>query len=53
MILDLYSHKIVGWEVHAADDSNHAAHLVRRTALAEDIAGFATKPVLHGDNGAT
>jgi len=53
LILDLYSRKIVGWEVHDADDSDHAAHLVRRTALAEGIAGLPTKPVLHGDNGAT
>jgi len=53
LIPDLYSRKIVGWEVHDADDSDHAAHLVRRTALAEGIAGLADKPVLHGDNGAT
>ena len=53
LILDLYSRKIVGWEVHDADDSDHAAHLVRRAALAEGIAGLADKPVLHGDNGAT
>jgi transposase InsO family protein len=53
LILDLYSRKIVGWEVHASDDSDHAAHLVRRTALAEGVATLKTKPVLHGDNGAT
>jgi len=53
LILDLYSRKIVGWEVHATDDSVHAAHLVRRTALAEGIATMLTKPVLHGDNGST
>jgi putative transposase len=53
LILDLYSRKIVGYEVHASDDAQHAAHLVRRTALAEGIALHATKPVLHGDNGAT
>ena len=53
LILDLYSRKIVGWEVHDTDDSDHAAHLVRRTALAEGIAALATKPVLHGDNGST
>ncbi len=53
LILDLYSRKIVGWEVHASDASDHAAHLVRRTALAEGIAALETKPVLHGDNGAT
>lgn len=53
LILDLYSRKIVGWEVHDTDDADHAAHLVRRTALAEGIAALPTKPVLHGDNGAT
>jgi putative transposase len=53
LILDLYSRKIVGWEVHEADDADHAAHLVRRTALAEGIAAKVRKPVLHGDNGAT
>jgi putative transposase len=53
LILDLYSRKIVGWEVHATDHADHAAHLLRRTALAEGIAALATKPVLHGDNGAT
>ena len=53
LILDLYSRKIVGWEVHARDHADHAAHLVQRTALAEGIAALDAKPVLHGDNGAT
>jgi len=53
LILDLYSRKIVGWEVHDSDDSAHAAHLVRRTALSKGIAALEAKPVLHGDNGAT
>lgn len=53
LIMDLYSRKIVGWEVHGEDDSDHASHLVRRTALAEGIAMRDNKPVLHGDNGAT
>jgi transposase InsO family protein len=39
--------------VHERDDASHAAHLVRRTALAEGIATLADKPVLHGDNGST
>ena len=52
LILDLYSRKIVGWEVHETDAAEHAAHLVRRTALAEGIAALADKPVLHGDHGA-
>ena len=49
LILDLYSRKIVGWEVHATDDSVHAEQLVRRTALAEGIATLLTKPVLLGE----
>jgi putative transposase len=53
LILDLYSRKIVGAEVHDSDDSEHAVHLVRRTALAEGIAAMTPKPVLHGDNGST
>jgi putative transposase len=53
LILDLYSRKIVGWEVHESDSADHAAHLVRRTALAEGIHAATAKPVLHGDNGST
>ena len=53
MILDIYSRKIVGFEVHPNDSSDHTAQLAKRTALAERLHGTAAKPVLHGDNGAT
>ena len=53
LILDLYSRKIVGFEVHERDDSEHAVNLLCRTALAEDLHTLDYKPVLHGDNGAT
>jgi transposase InsO family protein len=53
LILDLYSRKIVGFEVHDTDSAEHAAHLARRTALAEGVHAMAARPVLHGDNGAT
>lgn len=53
LILDVFSRKIVGFEVHDSDDADHAAHLVKRTALAEGLHAMAHKPVLHGDNGAT
>ena len=36
--LDLYSRKIVGWQMHDSDDAAHAAHLEHHTALAEGIA---------------
>ena len=51
LILDLFSRKIIGHEVHETDQAEHAAHLVRRTALAEGIHARALRPVLHGDNG--
>ena len=53
LILDLYSRKIVGFEVHDTDSAEHAAHLARRTALAEGVHAKPERPVLHGDNGAT
>ena len=53
LILDLYSRKIVGWEVHETDHADHAALLVKRTAITEGIYELSVKPVLHGDNGAT
>jgi transposase InsO family protein len=53
LILDVYSRKIVGFEVHETDSSDHAVDLLRRTALAEDVHSLPKKPILHGDNGAT
>ena len=53
LILDLYSRKVVGFEVHDTDAAEHAAHLARRTALAGGIHAMPARPVLHGDNGAT
>ena len=53
LILDLYSRKIVGFEVHDTDSADHAAHLARRTALAEGVHAMPVRPFLHGDNGAT
>lgn len=51
LILDLYSRKIVGWEVQATESGEHAAHLLRRTALAEAIQTWQQPLVLHADNG--
>jgi putative transposase len=53
LLLDLFSRKVVGFEVHETDSADHAAHLARRTALAEGAHAMSAKPVLHGDNGAT
>jgi transposase InsO family protein len=47
LILDLYSRKIVGWEVYEQESAAHAATLVQRTVLAEGGRPL----VLHADNG--
>jgi putative transposase len=49
MVLDVYSRKIVGHEVHIAESAELAALLMRRASLAEGFAG--RKVVLHSDNG--
>lgn len=49
MIMDVYSRKIVGWEVHESESTDHSTLLIRKTYLREGVAG---KPlVLHSDNG--
>ncbi len=39
--------------MHDSDAAEHAAHLARRTALAEGVHARPARPVLHSDNGAT
>ena len=51
IIMDLFSRKIVAWEVFAEENADHSAELLRRAALAEKIAAIADLLVLHGDNG--
>ena len=55
LILDLYSRKVIGFEVHERDSSDHAVELLKRVALTEGLHGLPPeqRPVLHGDNGAT
>ena len=52
LILDLYSRKVVGWEVYAEESSGHAAETIRKTVFRERKGGIAPKVVLHSDNGA-
>ena len=49
MVLDIFSRKIVGHEVHVAESAESASRLMRRTSLAEGLAGRSL--VLHSDNG--
>ena len=49
LIMDVYSRKIVGWEVHERASAEMAAILIRQAVLAE---GCIARPlVLHADNG--
>ena len=49
LVIDLYSRKIVGWDVHDTESGEQAATLIERTVWRE---GCAHKPlVLHSDNG--
>jgi len=49
LILDIFSRKIVGWEVHTEESSEHASTLIRKAQLAEGVVKNGL--VLHSDNG--
>lgn len=49
LIEDLFSRKIVGWEIHENESAEHASQLIRKTCLAEHI--HQEGLVLHSDNG--
>ena len=53
LILDLYSRKIVGWEIWDEESAEHASRLIKKAYLAEGIAfkRFREPLVLHSDNG--
>lgn len=51
MVLDVYSRKIVGHEVHIAESAELASLLLRKASLAEGLAG--REVVLHSDNGSS
>lgn len=50
LILDIYSRKIVGWEVVETESAEHAASVIQKACLREATVG---QPLLlHADNGA-
>ena len=51
LIIDLYSRKIVGWEIWSEESAIHASALIRRTAIKENLATHKQPLVLHSDNG--
>lgn len=50
LIMDLFSRKIVGWEVFAEESAEHAATVFHKAYLREGVAGQLLR--LHSDNGA-
>lgn len=50
LILDIYSRKIVAWEVHDRESGHCAKELVERALIRENC--WDQPPVLHSDNGA-
>ncbi len=49
MVMDIYSRKIVGWQVHDCESSTHAADLIADIAHREKI--DKNQLVIHSDNG--
>lgn len=49
MIMDVYSRKIVGWDVHPMESAELGAALVHKAVLSEGC--VLDPPVLHADNG--
>ncbi len=49
LIMDIYSRKIVGWEVYESESAEQAASVFRKAHLREGIAGKSI--TLHSDNG--
>jgi putative transposase len=50
MFMDIYSRKIVGWEVHASESAEQAAEVLRKARFAETLP-LNYELVLHSDNG--
>ena len=49
LIMDIYSRKIVGWQIHASESAEYASELIEATCIAEKI--VKDQIVLHSDNG--
>lgn len=49
MIMDIFSRKIVGWEIYEEESAKHAGRIFKKAYLREGIAG--NPLILHSDNG--
>lgn len=51
LILDLFSRKVVGWEIWPVESSENASILVKKAALSEGCIKRVKPLILHSDNG--
>jgi putative transposase len=51
LIIDLFSRKIVGWEIWPEESAEHASELVRKAVMNEKTIHRNTPLILHSDNG--
>lgn len=51
LMLDLYSRKVVGWEIHEHESADNASILLNKTCMKEKISLQAKPLILHSDNG--
>jgi putative transposase len=51
LILDLFSRKVVGWEIWPVESSENASILVKKAALSEGCIKQTIPLILHSDNG--
>jgi putative transposase len=50
LFMDIFSRKIVGWDIYENELSEHASEIFKRTCFAEGVSN-SDKIVLHSDNG--
>ncbi|NRA43307.1 MAG: IS3 family transposase [Pseudomonadales bacterium] len=51
LMLDLFSRKVVGWEIHESESADNASRLLRKACMKERISTKRNPLVLHSDNG--
>lgn len=51
LMLDIFSRKIIGWEIHEQESADNASRLLRKACMKERIATSSSPLVLHSDNG--
>lgn len=51
LMLDIFSRKIIGWEIHERESAENASLLLRKACIKESIATSSSPLVLHSDNG--